>query len=340
MKGTVVRIKLAVAWAFSVVFFLTGMIAADTGSKSAQLSAEACVQIERNSQPANHANIDEAFVRVEPWVDASTAAGLQGSVRVRIQSLTGQSSPSPNTSIALREAWASIPIAELTLRAGRWQEAYTPMVIFGRYLYGVAPAAIVNGDSMGRGSGALEDKPWTVLDGVRLDVPLVKRLNTSMSVALLPSKLDFSDVYFCALVSSQPFEFLDLHLGADLQVVTPGDTTPKHRAAASASYEMISGFKLTAEYGITDLERVGDESWIAAGLVIPTAGILDLLKAEIEYNKDRLGPGTSGDLAVAMLARKTFSKVQLDLLGGSDPHYFGSQRLRHVGLALRASVQF
>jgi len=307
---------------------------------STSLSACAAVQAKRNSLPANNANIDESFVRIEPILKAETAAGLNGCVRVRFEALFGPKSPSPATGIEIQEAYAGIPVSSMALQAGRWYERYSAAMFFGRYLFGVRPVANGTGCIAGYGSGDMDGSVGSVVDGFRLTVPLVQHVNTDLKLSILPSTFSFEDVYFCILASSQPFDFLAVHLGANLQIVEPGDSDPVHRAALSAYYRIINDLNIVAEYGITDLERVGDESWIAAGVDIPTAGVFDILRGELEFHPARLGPDTYGDLALVALVRKKISILQFDGTVGTDPRFFGSRKLRHVGLALRISAEF
>ena len=92
---------------------------------------------------------------------------------------------------------------------------------------------------------------------------------------------------------------------------------------------------ITASEGETILQAAA-----AAGIDIPTAGVLDLLRAEMEFHKDSLGTDTKGDLALIGLIRKNFGKISLDFIAGSDPKFLGSQKLRHVGFGSRVTAVF
>ncbi|MBD3392114.1 MAG: hypothetical protein GF418_08550 [Chitinivibrionales bacterium] len=289
------------------------------------------IQLERQSEPGNDANgspnIDQAFVRGEPSFAAKAGNGLEGYVRVRFQALL---QADPATTAMLRQAYFAMPVAIVTVKAGRWYEQYSPAAYFGRYLFGVSEG----------GNGRLTATNYTMLDGLRLSVPLVEQFNTNLHVALLPSLSTFENVYVMILAPSKPLDFLSLHLGANIQAIEESSGEPEHRASVGATYRLIKDLNLFAEYGITDLSSVGDASWITAGLDVPTAGILDRLRAEIEFHKDRLETSDHADLAVMILLRKQIGGLRFDLAAGSDPARLGSQKLRHVGGMFRTTAFF
>jgi hypothetical protein len=283
-------------------------------------------------------NLDNAFIRVESGFKGTAETGVSGCVQARFVALMGQSSPSPEFSIELLQANASIPVSSLTLTIGRWKETYSHMSYFGRYLFGPDSGSLSS--VTGPGSGSSDAQEGTVLDGVRLYAPLLKQYNTTFELALLPVSYDISRLYVMLMAKSSPVDFLSVSLGTDLQIMEPGDEQQMHRAALSLSYKIIDKITLTAEYGIADLDRFKDDSWVAAGLELPTLGLLDLLKFEVEFKNTRLGTDSSADLAIACIVRKKISHLQFDLIAGTDPHYFKSTKFTHTGICLRATADF
>lgn len=288
------------------------------------IGASAAVQATKKSSPATTANVDNTFVRAEVKAAGKTENNLSGLVQLRAQADMGSGS----VEFTIRQAYFQLPVSAVNLRAGRWYEIYTVGAYFGRYLFGVSP----------QGSGSMCVN-YNVLDGLKLEVPLIKDYNTNLHFGLLANEATLEDVYVMARIYSNPIEMLTMNLGANIQAASSSDTET-HRLIFNATYKIIENLNLFAEYGITGLSDIADNSWILAGLDVPTGGILDQCRVEIEFKKDRLGEETDGDLGWMIILVKNYSKLKFNLNVGADPASLGSEAPKDVGVHFRVTATF
>lgn len=296
-------------------------------------SGSAAVEFDKKSNPASSTNVDAAWVRVEPKLKGSLKSGVTGLVHLRFQANMGSGT---TVNAQLRQGYFNIPVSILNIQAGRWYEIYTPGKYFGRYL---------NESSVATGTGSMLTN-YTIMDGIDLSAK-IDAAKMVLKLGLFPQDNQFESLRLRALVSATPVEALKVQLGGNFHVYDgTDDEVDQQRLALTAAYTILKdlGLGLFAEYGIRDLEEVAANSWIMAGLDIPTAKILDLLRFEMEFKNYKLANQNNSDdnanFAWMIILSKKVKMVSFDLNFGSDPRGLGSEKPGDVGAILRVTAGF
>ena len=77
--------------------------------------------------------------------------------------------------------------------------------------------------------------------------------------------------------------------------------------------------------------------WILGGADLPTGGILNQLRAEIEFKRDRLATSDC-DLAWMVIMMKKAAGLKFNLNIGADPRSLASQEMGDVGAHFRVTA--
>ncbi|MFP4415686.1 MAG: hypothetical protein ACLFSB_00290 [Chitinispirillaceae bacterium] len=282
------------------------------------------VQGSKLSEPATEGTLDKAFIRGEMKLAAKSEKGVSGLLHLRLQTDVNETEV---IEPQVRQAFFTVPIPYVSSQIGRWYEKYTPGDYFGGYLFDVKPA----------GSGSFKTN-YSVVDGFRVSVPVIEKMQTTVHAAITPQTFSFDETYAMLRISSQPIKQLEMNVGTNLNVISENDDRV-HRFSATAQYQIVKGLLLFVEYGIVDLSDASDNSWFLSGFDIPTGGILDLLRAEIEYKQDRTEEYESDIAWMILLAKKVFG-TSMDIGCGADPRRLGSEEASDVGAFMRITTKF
>jgi hypothetical protein len=338
---------------------------ADAGELSVKPSA--AMQVTRTSSRGNRQFVDKGFVRGETKFAGTTDKGSNGLLHLRFQSDIA----AKGVSLGLRQCYWQIPVSNLAIRLGRWYESYTPGAYFGRFLYGLGSVKrtvteiagteigheivddtithvtkeIVSeeAETIGYGSGSMKTS-YTILDGLRLAYAFAPEGKLDIHAGLLTSDSRFERIDALVGITSTPFEALSLGLWGTIGANVPAGDTRTNRMAATAAYSIIEGLKPFVEVGVTDLAEAGDNTWIVGGLDIPTGTMLDLLRFECEYKKERftkeaLDEEDAPDFAWMLILSKKIKKVAFDLNVGADPKSLGTMKASEIGAHLRMTLK-
>jgi hypothetical protein len=285
----------------------------------------AAVQLSKNAPSASAGNLDDAFVRGEVTLSGEDDKGWGGMLHLRFEVDFGPST----VATTVRQGYYKIPVSILTILGGRWYEIYAPGAYFGRYLFGVSSA----------GSGAMKTN-YTVVDGLRLKLDILKDFKTSLNLAFLGEDLNLHNAHAMALLSSAPIDMLTFNLGSTIHTLMPEGADRVDRFVATAQVKIVEDLTVFAEYGLTNVAEAADNSWILWGVQVPAWKILDMLQFEFEYKKDRLGTGTDGDLAWMVVMEKKIMALAANLNIGADPKGLASTGPGDVGVYLRTTMKF
>ncbi|MBD3421590.1 MAG: hypothetical protein GF398_15855 [Chitinivibrionales bacterium] len=307
------------------IIVVTVLDAGILNASQTDYTASALVQGTKKSADATTGNIDKMFARGELKAQLSVADNKTGGMlHLRFEAPFGDKAITK-----LRQAFWDMTVAQfLTFRGGRWYSLYTPGVYFGRYLHGVSD----------KGSGAFCTN-YTPVDGFRALVA-IDQANTAIHVGVLPQDAQFENIYSMIRLESQPMEKLSLRLGTNIAVVSSGESDGKHRFTLSGQYSILKDLNLLAEWGNVDMGQFRDNSWFVFGLDIPAAKILDKLRFEAEFTKNRLQQNSDGDFAWMVVLVKKVKKLKINLNIGADPAKIGSESAGDVGAHLRLSTKF
>ena len=309
----------------------------------AEIRTSAAVQLTKESPSVSDENLDGAFVRCETRFSAQQAEAASGLVHLRLQSDMGEK----YVKLYIRQGYFDVPLWMTTLRGGRWYEVYTPGEYFGRYLFGVKKIEedITPGDgqenpvTIGYGSGSMKTD-YTVVDGLRLEVPFPEGVPVAVEVGFLPSSPVLDDAWTMALLRATPLEKLDIKLGTTIHTLTSNGDDRVHRLSTSFAWHPWESGGAFAEYGIVDLSDVGEHSWILAGIDIPSGGILDMLRLEIEYANDRMSTTDEADPGWMVVVGRKVAGLAFNLDVGADPLGLRSRSAGDVGGYLRTTFKF
>ncbi|HLV30055.1 MAG TPA: hypothetical protein VKY57_00660 [Chitinispirillaceae bacterium] len=305
---------------FCLFFILYGLLY----SSDLQIKNSVTVEIRKNATDSTRTNIDNAFIRGETrFFKENNNNTFSAMVHLRFQT----NFEMDTAAVWLRQAFFNVKLQSVNLSAGRWYEKYTPGVYFGRYLFGA--------DRYGNGSISTD---YTVLDGLRMKLSLPFLSNTNFSLALLPQESNFENLYAMFLISANFFDPLEINTGINLKALSENGTERDHRLIISGAYQIISDLEIFLEYGITSLTDIRDNSWIMFGTEFPSGKILDQLRLEFEYTKDRLND--LSDLAWIIAIQKEWQNLTFYLNTGSDPAYLRSGDIDKIGFAFRMSLSF
>ncbi len=308
-----------------------------------EIRTSAAVELTKKSPAVSDENLDGAFVRCETKAFAENENAVSGLVHLRFQSNMGEKA----VKLYVRQGYFDVPVWRVTIRGGRWHEAYTPGEYFGRYLFGVKKIEedITPDDgqdnpvTVGYGSGAMKTN-YTVLDGLRLDVPLVEGAGMALKLGFLPSSPVLDDAWTLALLRSRPIEGIQVKLGTLLHSLSSDGGERIHRLSTSASWHPRDDAGIFAEYGITDLSEAGEQSCILAGVDIPSGKMLDVLRLEIEYAGDRMTTTDEADLGWMVVVAWKVAGLAFNMNVGADPLGLDSRSTDDVGGYLRTTFKF
>ena len=287
------------------------------------VKASAAVQLTKKNPSVSTGNLDDAFVRGEAKLAGTQESGLSGLVHLRFQAdMAG------DLTITARQVYFQLPVSILTIKAGRWYEIYTPGKFFGRYLFGVGST----------GSGSMNTN-YTVLDGFRLSLPIIKAAKIDLHAAVLPQDYKFESVYTMARISANPIDMLKLGVGTNIHAVAEDKEDAHHRLVANTTISPVENLNFFFEYGNVDLQNAKDNNWLLWGLDIPAGKILDLFRVEMEFKKDRIAD-EKADLGWIVILSKKVVGLKFDLNVGADPKSLGSKDAGDVGGILRISAGF
>ena len=287
------------------------------------VKASAAVQLTKKNPSITTGNLDDAFVRGEAKLAGTQEIGLSGLVHLRFQAdMAG------DLTITARQVYFQLPVSILTIKAGRWYEIYTPGKFFGRYLFGVGST----------GSGSMNTN-YTVLDGFRLSLPIIKAAKIDLHAAVLPQDYKFESVYTMARISANPIDMLKLGVGTNIHAVAEDKEDAHHRLVANTTISPVENLNFFFEYGNVDLQNAKDNNWLLWGLDIPAGKILDLFRVEMEFKKDRIAD-EKADLGWIVILSKKVAGLKFDLNVGADPKSLGSKDAGDVGGILRISAGF
>ena len=287
------------------------------------VKASAAVQLTKRNPSVSTGNLDEAFVRGEAKLAGTQKSGLSGLVHIRFQTdMAG------DLTITARQVYLQLPVSILTIKTGRWYEIYTPGKFFGRYLFGVGSA----------GSGSMNTN-YTVVDGFRLTLPIVKEGKTDLHVAVLPQDFKFESVYTMARICVNPVDMLKLGVGTNIHAVAQDKDDARHRLIANTTISPVEGLNFFFEYANVNLQNAQENNWLLWGFDIPTGKILNLFRVEMEFKKDRIAD-EKADLGWIVILSKKVAGLTFDLNVGADPKSLGSKNAGDVGGILRISAGF
>jgi hypothetical protein len=287
-----------------------------------EVKSSVATQLMHKSAPASKHTIDESFIRAEATLTGKTDANLTGLAQVRFEVPLGDKS----VKLSVRQAFFQLPIAAITLQTGRWYEIYTPGAYFGRWFNETNAA--------GNGSICVN---YTILDGMKITVPIIKQFNTNLHLALTTQDLYFNSTRAAIMVAAKPSDVLTMNVGVNLQA-TDTSGAKKHRLMANATYTIIKDFDLFAEYAATDLNAISGSSHILAGLDLPTFTILDQFRVEVEYAADR--PDSLAQVGWMVLLTKKITGLKINLGVGADPSSLGSRDAGDIGIVGRITASF
>lgn len=297
------------------------------------VKASAAVQLTKKNPSVGAGNLDGAFARGETKFAGTQESGLTGLVHLRFQTdLAG------DFAVKARQIYLQLPVSILTIKGGRWYEIYTPGKYFGRYLFGVGSIKDADGNTIGAGSGSMKTN-YNVVDGLRLSLPIIKAAKTDLHVAMLPQDPKLESIYTMVRISSNPIEMLTLGVGGNIHVLADDKKDADHRLIANTTISPVENLNFFFEYGNVNLQKAKDNNWLLWGLDIPTGKILDLLRVEMEYKKDRIDT-EKADLGWVVILAKKAAGVKFDLNVGADPKSLGSKDAGDVGAILRISAGF
>jgi len=296
-----------------------------------KLTTSVLVQGSKFASEATSSNIDKSEVRGEFKAAIAANEKTGGLFHIRLkQGFNNQKSNGDTAALALylRQAYWDIKAGFLTIRGGRWYSSYTPGAYFGRYLHGTSSA----------GSGSFCTN-YSIVDGLLLSAP-IEQIKTDFFVGLLPQDLNFETVRTMIRLKSKPIEQLTLQAGTNLDVVTPDAVDPVHRLMLAANVSIMEQLQVFIEFGNVDMANFSDNSWLMFGLDIPTNNVLDLLRVEAEYKKDRVTASSNDDFAWTAILVKKVKGLKFNLNIGADPKGFGSEDSGGIGVHFRASTKF
>ena len=301
-----------------VTVVLLFMVSFSVFAEGVSVKGIAIVQGTKNSAPGDNSPLAASETRGELLVSNKTNLGT-GLFHIRMKNnMQGQ------LSTYLRQLKITVPVSIATLTLGRWYEKYTPAKYFGRYL--------LEANSRGNGSFCTN---YTIVNGIKTAIRVIESAKTDVELGFLPQSTAWDNDYILAAISSNPIEALKFNIGADIQVARPDTLSKINRLSGTVYYAIMKDLSAYAEVGIVDLSAASDNMWILGGLSIPTGGFMNLLNAEIEYKKDRLGAGADGDLAWMLIAMKQVSVLKLYLNIGADPRGVASTKPSEIGMHFR-----
>jgi hypothetical protein len=286
------------------------------------LKSSVALQLSRKSASATTHNIDEAWIRGEMALNGKADNGLAGLLQLRSQVLMGDS----KVSFTVRQAFFQVPIKAVSVMAGRWYEIYSPGAYFGRWL--------VENRKEGNGSFCVN---YSMLDGIKVTAPIVRQLKTYLQLSFYTEDLYFYNTHVIPMITSNPIEMLTMNLGANIQA-SDSTATPTHRLMFNATYRILKDFSLFAEYAATNLNDISESSKVLAGIDIPTIGILDLCRVEVEYDNGR--PAELSQVGWMVLLMKKAAGLKIHLGVGADPAGLGSTSASEVGFNARITGAF
>ncbi len=287
------------------------------------VNSSIALQAGKKSESSTESTVDKSFIRGEVKLAAVTEKDVNGLLHLRLQT---DLSESRGVLTQVRQGYFTIPLPFISSQIGRWYEIYSPGKYFGPYLFGVNRL----------GSGSFKTN-YTVVDGLMLSIPILEKAKTIFHAALLPETFDFEDTYAMFRVFSQPFDQFSLNLATNFHIVSEDDGV--HRMVLTSEYSVLDNLSIFAEYAILDLSEVGENSWILAGIDLPTAGILNSLSVEFEIKQDR-SEEYAPDFAWMILLGKKYRGISFDVAGGADPRGLGSENAADVGGYIRISSKF
>jgi hypothetical protein len=305
---------------------LSCLIIASSSYAETNIQSTAIIQATKKCADSSNANIDNSFIRAEVKASTKPAANAGGLVHLRFQLPLG--SKTVDVDQMLRQVYWDIGVKMLTIRGGRWYSTYTTGAYFGRYLHGVKPA----------GSGSMGTN-YNVVDGAMINAKM-EQFNTEVTAAVLPQEYSVENLYVMILGQTSPIKSLTAKLGANLQVLTPGETDAAHILMFNASYKILADLNVFAEAATVNVLEAADNFWITGGVDIPTAKIMDMLRLEVEYKSDRFSSNTDANLAWMILLAKKVNGLAFYVNVGADPKELCSRSLGDVGGHLRIAANF
>jgi len=291
------------------------------------IQSTAAIQVTKKCADSSTANIDNSFVRAETRLSAKPGENTGGLLHLRFE--LPVATKNIDITQVVRQAYWDLVVSMVNIRGGRWYSIYSPGAYFGKYLHGVNA----------RGSGSMCTN-YSVVDGTLVTARL-EQYKSSISVGLLPQDFTFENIYTMIFAESKPIDPLLVKVAANLQVMTPGGAGAAHILMLNATYAILEDLNVFAEATTVNLSEAKDNTWVLAGLDIPTAKVLDKLRAEIEYKRKRLGDGnTDGDFAWMIVMVKKVKGLGFYVNVGADPKELGSASPGDIGGHLRLSADF